>query len=90
MAGVTLRSPSAGCASVTNDVVADLIWVHTVPADGLEHVRARVGAGRVDIIFFLRFDTQEGAESSAREICRRVVSSTSIFAGWNYTKEGEE
>lgn len=90
MAGVSLGSPGDICASVTDSVLTDVMWVHALPADKLEHVRARKNAGRVEIVFFLNASSQEGAESSAREICRRAAAAAGVLAGWNYVKRGEE
>ncbi|NUS12134.1 MAG: hypothetical protein HOY69_12145 [Streptomyces sp.] len=33
--------------------VLDILWAHTVAADGLEHVSGRVEADRVDLLLFL-------------------------------------
>lgn len=36
------------------DRLVDALWAHADPVQGLEHVRGRAEASRVDLIFFFR------------------------------------
>jgi hypothetical protein len=37
-----------------NTEAVDAVWAHAVPTDALEHVRARAGPSRIDLMLFFR------------------------------------
>ncbi|MEU7169239.1 hypothetical protein AB0A70_32060 [Streptomyces morookaense] len=54
--------PSAGCGA---ELLHDLFWAHTGPEDGLEHVRVRPSGAGMEVVLFLRVDTDVAALARA-------------------------
>ncbi|MET9837535.1 hypothetical protein ABZZ01_07020 [Streptomyces virginiae] len=49
-------------------LVSDLIWAHTAPAHGLEHLRAKASDEGMDVYFFLRAPSEDAALNQAHAI----------------------
>ncbi|MCP3758868.1 hypothetical protein [Streptomyces sp. TBY4] len=69
-------------AKLESAVVTDIVWAAAVPADDLEHVHAKTTSGRIELTFFHRTSTLDGALSAAAEICRRALNSSPTLAQW--------
>ncbi|MEU5217149.1 hypothetical protein AB0G79_13255 [Streptomyces sp. NPDC020807] len=53
-------------------VLTDLLWAHAVPADGLEHVKARYTHDGLDLYLFVRAPTDDVALPRMRRLLDRV------------------
>lgn len=82
LAGPNTRRPDP-------DEIVALIQEHTATADRVEHVRARVGSGRIDIAFFLLARESRLARQAARAICERVIDHTVWLTNWELTGEAQ-
>lgn len=49
-------------------LVSDLIWAHTAPIHGLEHLRAKASAEGMDVYLFLRAASEDAALNQAHAI----------------------
>lgn len=52
--------------------VTDALWAHSVEQDALEHVRARPGHGRIDLVMFFRESGHRNPIQSAVNLLDRV------------------
>jgi hypothetical protein len=82
MAGVALHPPRSTGSGVTEKVLTDLLWLHALPVDALEHVRARMSTDKAEVVFFLNSPNQREAHASALEICRRAIAASGVLTGW--------
>ncbi|MFD6939151.1 hypothetical protein ACFYRL_05995 [Streptomyces goshikiensis] len=63
-------------------VVSDLVWAHTAPSHGLEHLRARASEDGMDIYLFLRAPSEDAALDQAHAIlanARRPLGSHGYY-----------
>lgn len=65
------------------ETVVDLIWARAAAADRLDHVRVRAGPdpGDVDVLAFLRAETEAEALDRARQLFIRITRA-SLLNGW--------
>ncbi|MGW0121107.1 hypothetical protein [Streptomyces sp. NPDC003327] len=69
----SLTAPSgAPPRQETLAVVTDLLWAHAVPADGLEHVKARFTDDGLDLYLFVRAAADDIALPRMRCLLDRV------------------
>ncbi|WP_460494213.1 hypothetical protein [Dactylosporangium cerinum] len=66
---------------VDPEVLVGILWAHATSEDGLQHVRARAGPGRVDVAFFLTASTPTDAFGAARRLCQRAISASALLSG---------
>jgi hypothetical protein len=69
-------------ASLNSAELIDILWAHSLPADGLEHIGLRVGERTVDAVLFVKSATPESARGTAIEIFRRTLSLSRPLAEW--------
>jgi hypothetical protein len=65
----------------------DILWVHSRPADGLEHIAHHVNGQAVDITLFVKSDAPESAYLAAIRICRSALDAAHPLAGWKLSTE---
>lgn len=83
MATATLvAAHEAGAAKLESATVTDIVWAAAVPSDDLEHVHAKTASGLIELTFFHRTSTLDGALSAAAEICRRALNSSPTLTQW--------
>lgn len=64
------------------DIVTDVFWSLSIPADGaLQHLRLAAQA-RIDIVAFLQAQDGPAALSGIRRLCDRVISSSAYLKDW--------
>ncbi|MFC4121837.1 hypothetical protein [Nonomuraea zeae] len=64
------------------DVVTDVFWSLSTPADGvLQHLRLAAQA-RIEIVAFLQAQDGPAALTGIRNLCHRVISSSPYLKGW--------
>jgi hypothetical protein len=56
----------------TAEFIRDLIWSHTRPEDGLEHVSVRPDPDGISVVFFLIAHDSDAAVQTARDLIERV------------------
>jgi hypothetical protein len=76
---ISLISPAA--VDIDPEVVVGVLWAHSSSQDGLQHVRARAGPGRVDVAFFLTAETPAAALHTAQQLCRRATNASTLLRG---------
>jgi hypothetical protein len=65
------------------EIVADILWAVALPADGLEHVRARHGpGGQIDLAIFHRTDLVAQNPEDCLALCRRAIATAPALTGW--------
>ncbi|MFG2907578.1 hypothetical protein ACGF13_21260 [Kitasatospora sp. NPDC048286] len=64
--------PPAGSPEPAGPVVEDLIWAHTRPCEGLEHLTVRLTADGMELYFFVRSHSEEAAFATVRTLLERV------------------
>lgn len=71
-------------ASLTPEVLADVLWMAALAADRLEHIRARHGPspGSVDVVLFLLPAEPESTTDVALRLCHRAVDTAPSLIGW--------
>lgn len=88
---IRLTPPAATAGSSQNpapdlpspEVVADILWAAAIPADALEHVRARSGPGRqIDVAIFHRTGPTVGGRETCLALCRRAIAHSPALAFW--------
>ncbi|MEU0146252.1 hypothetical protein ABZ119_09865 [Streptomyces sp. NPDC006288] len=62
--------------------VAELLRVHFIPDDRIEHLWAHSARGTVDLAFFLLADNEAEALLTARAVCQRAFERTPRLAHW--------
>ncbi|GIG60998.1 hypothetical protein Lfu02_53700 [Longispora fulva] len=82
---VTLALVHPDPAELEPSTVTEILWSHTTPADGVEHVRTRVRSDRYDIAVFLIADGEEQALATARDLCDRAVAASPILRSCRLT-----
>lgn len=58
------------------------IWALADPDSGLDHVFAKPDGNAVDIVLFLRSNSDESADGKARSLCESALRENPRFAGW--------
>ena len=76
---VSLLPPAA--LDVDHEVVVGILWAHASSEDGLQHVRARAGPGRVDVAFFLTAETPADALNTVQRLCQRATNASALLRG---------
>jgi hypothetical protein len=79
--------PEARNRLLSPETLVDVLWAAAVPADQLEHVRARQGPdpGSVDaVLFHLPADTGSTIDVALR-LCRRALLTAPSLSGWTLT-----
>jgi hypothetical protein len=67
---------------ISSEIIADLCWAAAVPEDGLEHLRAWAGHGRIDLVLYVQAPDDRGALQAALTLCERVVRQCGDMNGW--------
>ena len=89
MALVTMTA-TGNRADVDANLVADLLWALAEPGHRLEHVHAKAGPGRADLVLFhLAADATAGVTAGER-LCRLAVSTSPHLRGWRVSSSVEE
>ncbi|MFD4543536.1 hypothetical protein [Streptomyces bauhiniae] len=70
-----------GEQSAASDV-GELLRVHFMPDDRIEHLWAGPTSGGVDLAFFLLADNEAEALLVARAVCQRAIEHTPRLARW--------
>ena len=65
----------------------DILWAHSRPADGLEHIAQHVNDQAVDITLFVKSDAPESAYLAAVRICRSALDAARPLAGWKLSTD---
>jgi hypothetical protein len=78
-AALSLISQSS--VNIDPEVVVGILWAHATSSDGLQHVRARAGPGRVDVAIFCTAETPTGALNNALRLCRRAARASPLLSG---------
>jgi hypothetical protein len=79
----TIRlAPPSGTQAIAPGAVVDLIWLHAAPPDGIKHIHARAGPGRIEVVMFVVASQQDIGDYVARAVCRRAVDATPALRGW--------
>ena len=50
----------------------DVLWAHTRIEDGIEHMHARAGPERIDVLFFVSAPSEPHAQESALNLLSRT------------------
>lgn len=72
----------------------DALWAHASTHDGLEHIRARAGPGRIDLVLFFRESPGDIAAECASALLERTYQgSPAVSATYtqppSFAREGE-
>ncbi|MEZ0106326.1 hypothetical protein ABH920_000307 [Catenulispora sp. EB89] len=80
--------PDARISTPSPEIVADILWAAAVPADGLEHIRARHGPTptAIDLALFHIGSEAETVADIALRLCRRAIDAAPALAGWTATR----
>jgi hypothetical protein len=81
-----VRGEDTEIVSINPDVLIDALWAFSPVDDGLEHVRARCAAGRIDLVFFHLADVP-AARDRATSLCRRTILNSPLLHGWRLTED---
>jgi len=83
-----VAGPGAPHPAIDPALVTDILWAFSPLSDGLEHIRSRGTAGRVDLVFFyLAGDTQKAVSDKARALCLTALSRSPLLQGWHLMGE---
>jgi hypothetical protein len=66
----------------TDTTLVEVFRSLSVPADGLEHLRSRVGTDTMDVVLFLRAGGVAEATAAAVRLCDRVLDVEPVLRGW--------
>ncbi|GAA2155976.1 hypothetical protein GCM10009760_56450 [Kitasatospora kazusensis] len=69
--------PESGAAA-TARTVEDILWVHSAPEHGLEHVRARSAPTGIGVLIFLRADGPDDALAKANSLLMRALAAPAL------------
>lgn len=73
MVQASLRRLTGGAATESEAHVLDeLLWAHAASCHRLEHLRARAASDGVEVVFFVRADTEELALARSRALLARA------------------
>jgi hypothetical protein len=64
-------------------LVIDVLWAFARPADGIEHIAARIAADRIDTGIYVRTESRTNADQVALRLVERAARGRSILDGWN-------
>ncbi len=88
-----LLVPAAAAGRRRRDVAADelvqLFWAQIEPADGVEHIRARCSADRLEVVLFLVGTEPRLPDALARRIAERVLDRSPALASWRLAAPAE-
>lgn len=76
---VTLVAPDGSHPEICPEVLVDLLWAHTHPADGIEHLRAATGPHGIDVSAFAMNVQGHAADHGLREVVERAVRATPVL-----------
>jgi len=62
--------------------LTDLLWLHTVIDDGVEHLRTHITGNGARVIVFSADADAENSRRSAEALCRRAISAAPQLRGW--------
>ena len=69
-------------AVLTDDALAEVFRSLSVPSDGLEHLRTRVGADVIELGLVLRATGIPEAAAAALRLCEHVLGMEPALSGW--------
>lgn len=67
---------------LTDTTLVEVFRSLSTTSDGLEHLRARVGAVTMDIVLFLRAAGVSDATTAALRLCAHVLDVEPALRGW--------
>ncbi|MEU4214073.1 hypothetical protein [Actinoplanes sp. NPDC026623] len=82
MSTLSLIPPWVDQPMVAATAVTDLLWPHTTPADGVQHMYARPGAGGIDVAIFTLAVDQSVADITAYVVCLRALDRIPALRSW--------
>lgn len=69
-------------ANLNSAELIDILWAHSRPEDGLEHIGLRISDDTIDAVLFVKSDTPENARRTTIEIFWRTFSRSPSLAEW--------
>ncbi|WP_157631985.1 hypothetical protein [Catelliglobosispora koreensis] len=79
---VTLVAPVDRPLSASTEVVADMLWAHSKPEEGFEHIRVAPGAIGIDISAFTRLSDSENSGDRLRALVERAIRANPALSDW--------
>ncbi|HEX6684233.1 MAG TPA: hypothetical protein VF062_15625 [Candidatus Limnocylindrales bacterium] len=79
---LSLVAPDGGEAGVSPEVLVDLLWVHTHPADRIEHLRAIRAARGIDVSAFSARAGQAAPDEGLKNLVQRAIAATPMLSRW--------
>lgn len=80
---VSLTNGSGGQSGFTDSTLVEVFRSLSCGSDGLEHLRARVGTGTMDVVLFLRAGGLPEARIAALRLCEHVLAEEPALVGWS-------
>jgi hypothetical protein len=81
LAAVTLTPVTGTPIDLNLEAVLDALWVHTDPADGVEHIRVSLGASGIDVAAFGGDIDPADLRNRLQLIVQNAINATPAMAG---------
>jgi hypothetical protein len=79
---LTLVAPVDDPQSISPEVLADILWAHSQPTDGFEHIRVAKGPMGIDISAFTRVIDSANSGDRLRSLVRRAIATKPALSEW--------
>ena len=79
---VTLVAPDDRPLSAPPEVLADILWAHSKPEEGFEHIRVAPGAIGIVVSAFIRLSDSENSGDRLRALVVRALSANPVLSEW--------